>query len=53
MGDAARLHLNGMDGMRYLGSDPTQPADDVERFVMVKLNNRIVAEQKRLEKESG
>lgn len=34
--------------MRYLGADPSKPADDVEQILMVKLNNRIVAEQKRL-----
>jgi hypothetical protein len=53
MGDAARLHLNGLDGMRFLGADPRLPADEVERIVLVKLNNRIVAEQKRLDKEGG
>jgi hypothetical protein len=39
--------MQGMDGMRFLGADPSRPADDVERLAMVLLNNRIVAEHKR------
>lgn len=39
--------------MRYLGADPSLPADDVETVLMLKLNNRIVAEQKRLAKKGG
>jgi hypothetical protein len=42
------MHLNGLDAMRYLGADPSKPADDVEAMLMEKLNNRIVSEQKRL-----
>lgn len=34
--------------MRYLGANPGQPAGMAERVLMVKLNNRVVAEQKRL-----
>lgn len=34
--------------MRYLGADPTHPADDIEREVMLMLHNRIVAEQNRM-----
>ncbi|MEJ7824913.1 MAG: hypothetical protein WKF48_05765 [Solirubrobacteraceae bacterium] len=52
MGDAARLQLNGLDGMRYLGADPSRPADHVEVLVMEKLNNRIVAEQKKLMRDA-
>lgn len=48
IGNAARLHLNGLDGMRWLGADPSKPADDIEHLLAIKLNNRIVAEQKRL-----
>lgn len=44
------MHLNGLDGMRYLGADPARPADLTESILMVKLNNRIVAERKRAEK---
>ncbi len=47
MGDAARLQINGLDGMRYLGADPSRPADHVEALVTEKLNNRIVLECKR------
>lgn len=36
--------MNGLDGMRYLGADPTRPADDLERAVMLMLNERVVKE---------
>lgn len=36
--------------MRFLGADPTKPADDIEAMLMVKLNNRVVSEQNRLMK---
>ena len=39
--------------MRFLGADPSRPADAVERVLMVKLNNRIVAEQAKLDKASS
>jgi hypothetical protein len=42
--------MNGLDAMRWLGADPRTPADDVERLVMVALNNRVV---KLLEKASA
>ena len=38
--------------MRYLGADPSRPADDIEAMLILKLNNRIVAEQKKLQGES-
>jgi hypothetical protein len=41
------LQLVGLDGMRYLGADPSRPADDLERLAMVELHNRIVAEMNR------
>jgi hypothetical protein len=53
MGDAARLHLNGLDAARYLGIEPAQPLDDVARTLMVKLNNRIVSESDRLASRDG
>jgi hypothetical protein len=45
--------MNGLDGMRYLGADPATPADDVERVVMVLLNNRIVTETKAAERRAA
>jgi hypothetical protein len=41
------MHINGLDGMRFLGADPSVPADHVEMLLMVRLNNRIVSEQKK------
>lgn len=38
--------------MRYLGADPALPADDIERLLMEKLNNRVVAEMKRMAKDA-
>jgi hypothetical protein len=40
--DAARLQLNGMDGMRFLGADPRTAADDIEAVVMVWVSNQMV-----------
>lgn len=42
------MHTNGLDAMRWLGVDAREPADDVERILALKLNNRIVVEQKRV-----
>lgn len=36
--------------MRFLGADPSTPADAEEAILMVKLNNRIVSEEKRIQK---
>lgn len=36
--------MNGLDGMRWLGSDPSRPADDIERVVMLMVSERIVKE---------
>lgn len=43
------MHITGLDGMRFLGADPSRPADEIEALLMLKLNNRIVAERKRLQ----
>jgi hypothetical protein len=40
--DAAHIQLNGMDGMRFLGSDPRVAADDIEAAVMVWVSNQMV-----------
>lgn len=40
--DAAYLHLQEVDGMRWLGADPTGPADDIERLVAVALQTEVV-----------
>lgn len=39
---AACLQIEGQDGMRFLGSDPRLPADDVERLLMLHLHKRVV-----------
>jgi hypothetical protein len=38
------MQMVGMDGMRYLGADPTQPADITERVVMLALVKRVIKE---------
>jgi hypothetical protein len=43
--DAAHLQLNGMDGMRFLGSDPRAAADDIEQAVMVWVSNQMVRDR--------
>jgi hypothetical protein len=43
--DAARMHLLGFDGLRWLGADPSSAADPIERVLAVKLANRVTAEQ--------
>jgi hypothetical protein len=35
-----------LDGMRWLGADPTQPADNIERIVMSMVDDQIAREQK-------
>jgi hypothetical protein len=39
------MTIRGLDGLRYLGSDPTKPADDIERIVMHLVDDQIVREQ--------
>jgi hypothetical protein len=34
--------------MRYLGADPSRPADKIERHLMILLHNRVIAEEKTL-----
>jgi|tagenome__1003787_1003787.scaffolds.fasta_scaffold10937112_2 hypothetical protein len=41
------MTIRGLDGMRYLGSDPRVPADDVERIVMHLVDDVIVREQQK------
>lgn len=36
--------------MRYLGANPARPADEVEALVMIAVNNRLVADQRRAAK---
>lgn len=38
------MQMIGMDGMRYLGADPTQPADITEQVVMLALAQRVIRE---------
>lgn len=38
--------------MRYLGADPTRPADHIERLVMAKLHNRITSEHNRMSRDA-
>jgi hypothetical protein len=42
------MTIRGLDGMRYLGSDPRVPADDIERTVMRLVDDQIVRDQKAL-----
>lgn len=46
------MHLNGIDGMRYLGADPRHPADPIERLVSIALHNRIESEIAREQKKT-
>lgn len=50
---AAILQLDGFDGMRFLGADPSQPADHIERLATLHLRKRIVALQRRAMKEQA
>lgn len=50
MTDAARLHILGIDGLRWLGANPTVAADPVERIVAVALANRVAAEQEKIDR---
>lgn len=34
--------MQGIDGMRWLGAHPGEPADDIERLVAVAMQNRVV-----------
>lgn len=45
--DAARMHLLGFDGLRWLGADPSKPMCPVEHHLAVILANRVVKEQER------
>lgn len=47
MVDAARMHLLGFDGLRWLGADPARAADPVEQVVAVALANRVSREQEK------
>jgi hypothetical protein len=38
--------------MRFLGADPSRPADRVEELVMIELNNQICRELARQQKAS-
>lgn len=42
------MQMAGGDGMRYLGADPSKPADDLERLVTRALTNSVFREQERL-----
>lgn len=33
--------------MKYLGADPQGAMDEIERFVVVQLHNRVIKEQER------
>lgn len=46
--EAAHLQIAGMDGMRYLGADPSRPADEEERVVMLAVLRRRNREIERL-----
>lgn len=41
--------MNELDGMRFLGVDPTQPRDELEEMLMLALHNQIVREHDRME----
>jgi hypothetical protein len=49
---AACLHIEGFDGMRFLGADPRTPADDIEQLVMLHLQKRVVGMKNRALKEA-
>jgi hypothetical protein len=53
MTEAAHLCMFGLDGMRHLGSDPTRPADDIERLVAVHLTRRIGLEERKALRKAG
>ena len=42
--------MNGLDGMRFLGADPSKPADDIERMTMLMVNARIVKEHEKAQR---
>lgn len=53
MTEAAHLSMLGLDGMRHLGSDPTGPADEIERLVATQLAKRIVLEERKALRKAG
>ena len=40
--------MSGIDGMRFMGADPKTAVDETEAVLMIALHNRIVLEQKRM-----
>jgi hypothetical protein len=42
--NAARLHLNGLDGLRWLGVEPARPLTETARTLMTELHAQIVRE---------